>query len=67
LWLGIVPAIAASAFRSLYRRTPLAVAARGLPPTRHFAMFGPVFEMNPSLTAWRATIIHVVVAVVRLD
>lgn len=69
VWLGIIAPIAASAFRSLYPTdAALAVAARGFATNPAFrAMFGPVFEMNlGSLTAWRATIIHVVAAVVSL-
>ena len=68
-WLGIVAPIAASAFRSLYPTDDLlAVAAKAFSTNPAFrAMFGPVFETNlGSLTAWRASIILVVAAVVSL-
>lgn len=68
-WLGIMAPITASAFRGLYPTDELlAAAARGFSTNPAFrAMFGPVFALNlGALTAWRVSIVLVVLAVVSL-
>lgn len=69
IWLAVLPVITLSAFRELYpTEASVEVAARGFGSNPAFlAMFGPVFRANlGSLTAWRLSIVLIVIGVVSL-
>jgi len=69
VWLAVLPMITLSAFRELYpTEAQIETAARGFGSNPAFlAMFGPVFRPNlGSLTAWRLSIVLIVIGVVSL-
>lgn len=69
VWLAVLPMITLSAFRELYpTEAQIETAARGFGSNPAFlAMFGPVFHPNlGSLTAWRLSIVFMVIGVVSL-
>ncbi|HSM02320.1 MAG TPA: ABC transporter permease [Acidimicrobiia bacterium] len=69
VWLAVLPMITLSAFRELYpSEAQIETAARGFGSNPAFlAMFGPVFRPNlGSLTAWRLSIVFIVIGVVSL-